>query len=138
MLTNLPCQTNLSLNAQYTTQRLAPHLAEIYTRSVLFTNNLRIPSLVFCQLRPRTRSAAGRSGGRREGSGGGRRAADGPPLQRALLPCGRYEVDMEEFYRGDINRILEISGYGDQEELYEVRRRLGVKIVLVCALANET
>ncbi|KAF0307188.1 Iporin [Amphibalanus amphitrite] len=29
------------------------------------------------------------------------------------------EVDMEEYYRGDINRILEISGYGDQEELYE-------------------
>ncbi|XP_037089654.1 uncharacterized protein LOC119110012 [Pollicipes pollicipes] len=27
------------------------------------------------------------------------------------------EVDMEEFYRGDINRILEISGYGG--ELYE-------------------
>ena len=31
------------------------------------------------------------------------------------------EVDMDEFYRGDINRILEISGYADQEELYEVR-----------------
>ena len=30
------------------------------------------------------------------------------------------EVDMDEFYRGDINRILEISGYADTEELYEV------------------
>ena len=48
------------------------------------------------------------------------------------------EVDMEEFYRGDINRILEISGYGDQEELYEVRRRLTVKFMLVYLLTNET
>ena len=134
---------------------LAPHLAEIYTGAIPFTNSLRIPSPIFCmcllQLRPRARSGVCRFGGGREGCGGGRRGGGGgrggvgpgAPLVDPLYSELSYhvdatlaEVDMEEFYRGDINRILEISGYGDQE-LYEVRRQPAEKNVLVHLMMNE-